>query len=485
MRTEILTLLCLCVIFASSCSSQKETDKANNLTIISGKVYNRDVYPNTERLTVHLTDFRNFRSVFNSPINDDGSFHFTFNLYSPQDIGFSPVGNKMILHPGDSIFVEIDFMDIGNFRFFGDRAETNIALQKYLSRNTGAFTFEFFSSQASGLEERRRYCDSIRVDALEKRRMFIERENPPVDFMQWSLDYINIQYYRAMLTNLPPDAILDQGFINWFNAIQIEDLYGEADSDSKGSANRIVNSAIFDLAYGYERIHGRMLANNLPEGGVLSHEDVFEVLLEKEDGIFKELLIGNVFHYILRSFNLTQFNDYKHIFEENISEYSIKQPLSEFYQLVKNPELSKVTSEPIFSNMGSEGRSLMETIIAENRGKLLFVDLWATWCKPCIMGMEAMKDVMPRYEDEEIEFIFLCIRSTEENWAGFLAENDIGGRHYFANKEQSEDISIALGVHGIPHYFVIGKEGHIVKRHSIGFFHSKDLITRLLDSSPS
>ncbi|TCO07295.1 TlpA family protein disulfide reductase [Natronoflexus pectinivorans] len=481
MRTEILTLLCLCVIIASSCSSQKETDIANNQTIISGKVYNRDVYPNTESLTVHLTDFRNFRSVFNSPINEDGSFHLTFNLYSPQDIGFNPVGNRMILHPGDSLFVEIDFRDIGNFRYSGDRAETNLALQKYLSSNTGAFTFEFFSSQSSGLEERRRHCDSIRVDALEKRRVFIERENPPADFKQWSLDYINIQYYRAMLSNLSLDAILDEGFINWFNTIQIGDLY----VDRKGSANRIVNSGIFHLANSYERILVRMLVNSLPEGGVLSHEDVFEVLLEKEDGIFKELLIGNVFHNIFRSFNLTQFNDYKHIFEKNINESFIKQPLLEFYQIVKNPELTKAISDPIFSNMGSEGRSLMESIIAENRGKVLFVDLWATWCKPCIMGMEAMKDVMPLYEDEEIEFIYLCIRSTEENWAGFLAENDIGGRHYFANQEQSTDISIALGVNAIPHYFVIGKEGYIVKQRSFGFFHSKDLITRLLDSSPS
>lgn len=72
--------------------------------------------------------------------------------------------------------------------------------------------------------------------------------------------------------------------------------------------------------------------------------------------------------------------------------------------------------------MGVNGKNLLDSIIHENKGKVLFVDLWATWCGPCLNGMKTAKEIMPRYKNKEIEFIFLCVNSTEENWKGTLSK---------------------------------------------------------------
>ena len=47
-------------------------------------------------------------------------------------------------------------------------------------------------------------------------------------------------------------------------------------------------------------------------------------------------------------------------------------------------------------------------------GKTIFINFWATWCKPCREEMPSIQEAMKRLKDEKIEFFFASDESTEE-----------------------------------------------------------------------
>jgi thiol-disulfide isomerase/thioredoxin len=475
---------CFVIVLFLGCSKQQATEDLPKPTIISGKVRNMEVYPTSRELSVEVIDFRERKSVFKDSIKDDGTFHIVFDLYTPQDIIMNPLVNKIILYPGDSIFIELDFKDIGNVNFSGDRIETNRAMQNYIKSN--ASIVNFYSSKRLDIDAYKLFSDSIRTDAFLKQKTFIEQENPPADFIQWSTDLVNINYYHSILYYpLRYYGMDEKGFKSWFDSTNYYDFLNDIETGFSDFRNRIVHTDIYNLTGVYGPTISRRLGNKMPEGKVLSAEDVIEEVIDTQNnGVFKELLLGTIFYQFLLTYDIDNYNDFREVIDVNIKEPFIKLPLYNFHNnLIENLDNPKIASDAIFSKMGVAGKELLNSIIEENKGKVLFIDLWATWCKPCIEGMKTAKEIMPQYENDDIEFIFLCIRSTEENWQAALSKIEIGGKHYFCTNEQSRDISIALGVEAIPYYFIINKEGYIVQEKSYGISSSQDLIVELLQDA--
>src|SRR5690606_31366780 len=47
--------------------------------------------------------------------------------------------------------------------------------------------------------------------------------------------------------------------------------------------------------------------------------------------------------------------------------------------------------------------------LSDLKGKYLFVDIWATWCRPCLQQLPAMKELEEKYRDQNIEFVSISI----------------------------------------------------------------------------
>ncbi len=65
------------------------------------------------------------------------------------------------------------------------------------------------------------------------------------------------------------------------------------------------------------------------------------------------------------------------------------------------------------------------------KGKVIYVDLWASWCAPCRAGMPAAKKLREQYKGKDVVFIYLAVNDTKDAWlgavrsleTGYLAEN--------------------------------------------------------------
>ena len=97
------------------------------------------------------------------------------------------------------------------------------------------------------------------------------------------------------------------------------------------------------------------------------------------------------------------------------------------------------------------------------KGKVIFVDIWATWCSPCIEGLPHVLELKKKFEsDKDVVFIFIA-NNKEEPWEKYLAEHpDFTGVHLRARTEVEYLYYKAWKGGGIPRYMLIDKQGRII-----------------------
>lgn len=483
MKQLLNPILFAILLFVIGCTPQKKESTLPVRTVISGKIQHTEVYPTSNEMFAEVVDFRDRKTVFKDSIQKDGSFKIIIYLYAAQDVKMRPLLDRILLHPGDSIFINIDFKDLGKVQFSGDRAESNQAFRKYLWSTAG--TFSYYSSDKPKPEEYRHFCDSVRNKAVELQQQFIQKAKPSKEVIQWTTDYININYYKSLLS-YPIDYFRgDTGsFQYWIETTSYFNFTDSLENNFIEFGHTIVNSDIYDLSREYGAyIVTKGMANYTKQRGA-SWSQTNQIVLENcHSPIFRQLILGS-FQYQLLCSNFVQlFDESKNMLDSVLQVPYIRRPLFDFYdELKKSIEHPEISSKAILSKMGVEGKVMLDSIIAKNKGKVLLVDLWATWCGPCLEGMKASKEIMPRYANNDVEFIFICVNSTEENWKSTLSRLQIGGQHYYCSNDQSRDIRRGLGVEGIPHYLLINKQGNIVEDKCLGLNtpSTQDKIKKLL-----
>jgi thiol-disulfide isomerase/thioredoxin len=121
-----------------------------------------------------------------------------------------------------------------------------------------------------------------------------------------------------------------------------------------------------------------------------------------------------------------------------------------------NP-LSPRKPAPFFEFTSSKGKVFTEQDL---KGKIVFIDVWATWCVPCREGHPYVAKLIEKFKNDNIVFLFISHDSNKIQWETYLAMHpELKGIHVFGkNKKFSTDYKIT----GIPRYIIIDKKSNIV-----------------------
>jgi cytochrome c biogenesis protein CcmG/thiol:disulfide interchange protein DsbE len=106
--------------------------------------------------------------------------------------------------------------------------------------------------------------------------------------------------------------------------------------------------------------------------------------------------------------------------------------------------------------------------LSDLKGKVLVLDLWATWCGPCRSSIPELVDMQKEYGPQGFEVVGLDIdpeSDTPEDVRAFAKEFDINYKLAFADRELA--ISLMRGGN-IPQSIVVNRDGQIVE-HLVGF----------------
>lgn len=96
------------------------------------------------------------------------------------------------------------------------------------------------------------------------------------------------------------------------------------------------------------------------------------------------------------------------------------------------------------------------------KGKVLFINFWATWCPPCIAEMPTIETLYNKVSDNEnIKFLLISQDPNPEKAVKFMKSNEYPMPYYF----QASPVPAVLRSPYIPATFVISKEGEIIYEH--------------------
>lgn len=177
--------------------------------------------------------------------------------------------------------------------------------------------------------------------------------------------------------------------------------------------------------------------------------------------------IRNWLAYDTSRFVIQSTSDLKEFFDA-FSSVSTNQThieaLKKEYEKLK--PLMKGMPSPKFVNY--ENNAGGKTSLDDLQGKYVYIDVWATWCGPCIQEIPSLKKIEKQYHNKNIEFVSISIDKMKDHpkWKKMIVDKSLGGTQLLADKEWQSKFIQDYRISGIPRFILIDPKGNIVSHNA-------------------
>ena len=456
-----LIIIILSLIIISSCSTKKnKTEIQVGKVIIRGKV---QMVENCSKVISLSYSNSTDRCDYGTEIIDSaGNFRFEFEVLNAQDVllHYEKGYTKLYIQPSDSLTLTLNAVKYKKERFpdykiSGTNSHISKEILKYLQyRNLKEFQPIV---KGKSVEE---YLNDLRAYILIEDSVlsaFSNIHNPSATFLMWAEKDIIYQYanyigefdfYHQMNKSSyegdPFDKRLfpvndDDAIISsWYDHHLKSNSYTYFRKDTL--VKELMNEENYSSAY-------RIVLNN-----IIKNEDA---------GISRELMCyrllsellkksGSEFLLLAKDVNMFLNNeDLIALIDKRMAEFESKDKFH-ISRFDADTQEEKEIIGDIFQNLADR-----------HQGKVMYIDIWATWCGPCKSEIPHAIELHNYFEKAPIVFVNLCLASSKIEWEKAMKNPQLVGEHYYFNREQTELLRNKLKFSGYPTYMIIDKNGNI------------------------
>lgn len=440
-----LTVFFAILITLAACKNEPQIDYA----LFSGKIEN----PVGETIRmVGSNDLMDYSKTIK--LTKDGSF--TDTLYMATGYYTLKYNNEEIafyLEPGFNLSTVINTeatLEVEQLKIEGVGAEnTNYLIAKSLIYSKIMPDFRAFFSQEEdpffdGINNLRSSRDSLLQKTPKLSKKFISFEQKNLNY-SYLLDLERYAFYYGFFTG--------KGSFSGKNNVKVSEKF-KTPSKNIDFGNES-DYIFFERYYLLVRQH---YANRIKNGNENNVVAVFDEINAYTAPVLKESLANKFSTYILPSDEKNEAL-YNGIIKLTSND-EFKEELTNNYNKIKL--LASGMPSPQFSNY--ENHKGGTTSLEDLKGKYVYIDIWATWCKPCIAEIPSLKKIEGTYHDKNIEFVSISIDYPKayDKWVNMVNEKELSGVQLLADKDYESKFIKDYAINTLPTFILLDPNGKII-----------------------
>ncbi len=409
----------------------------------------------------------------------DGAFHLTFKVDRDRIVKLNSEFFSIPLYVESGSDLSVSFVDKGNNTFAlqltGKSSSENLFLQRFFSTNNLSFndsvnkvrmlSMSIDQFESAIFNDKKEQLASFKNDS--------DRAGFSSTFNRLMENEISYHYWQLLYSYPINRANQDSKILT---VTPLPDLMLENFSNVKISNEEAMVNESYREFLKYYIIYATSKSN-----GFNKFTD-FSVSADRKTAIAKERLQGVVFTYWLARFTLDEC--------ERLSPYAVKKLLTmlkdadkekhflEIANEVCGPRLT-AAAEPATTKKDegkataseSEGLDLTDlngkkVSLSDFKGKVVYIDFWASWCGPCRAMMPASKEMHEQLSEKEknqIVFLYISIDANSEAWKKGIQDMQIQGVNVISPGNWSSKACSYFQINSIPRYMIMNKKGDIVE----------------------
>ena len=399
---------------------------------LSGEITN----PNSDKITIRGNGYIKVIDV-----NTNGTFDDTlvikegnFTFYDTKE------STAMYLAPGYRLDISLDgkeFDETLKYSGIGEKPN-NFNASYFLFNEKNAIDSETYKKM-----ENQEYFDHELKTYSSAMKLLNESEIENEKFLESQADKFRFQMLNNLITKLGEDY-----FAGKTKAIITQYL------DTETNKIDFKDSVMFASNNDYRYFLSSYFVAGLTSGDLKTLELYNEELLEMQKKSIVTTLKRGISFY-----NMDKLDIYYQTYVKLAANDKGINRIKEKYDRIKN--LKKGSPSPSFNYPDTSGKNIsLESL----KGKLVYVDVWATWCGPCKAQIPFLKQLEEKYREEGIAFVSLSIDQLKNisKWKDMIVDKELEGIQIIADKAWRSKFVTDYVIEGIPRFILIDKDGNLM-----------------------
>jgi len=462
MKTSIFSLIVsVFCLWACSPSQQGDKETAGSQVSISGSIANANAktvtvlhytYPGMERETLAEVE-----------LDSTGAFSAVFDLSKPTEARFvhGKESAPVYLSPGDELTLSLNAEQFDETLTYEGKgaAPNNYLISKFLLDEQMEEALEG-PAYLLPLEAFTQYADSAYNVRLAHLQDFFKSQKAPEGFMDLMkaslkseaiLDKTRYPMYHQYYAQLQEPLELPEDYHAYWDELPLDEQMLPAGAYRAALESYVESKLTKEL---YEESPKTMEEYQAQQEGVYFALGQQEQLSE---GLSEYLQTHFLLNYMGMAGTDGVDSMYQH-FGENVLNEGYVAKVEGMYNRWQQLAPGKPAPEIKLPNQAGEMVAL-----SDFKGKVVYIDVWATWCGPCRGEIPHSKTLKKHYEgQEDVVFLYVSIDEDKKAWEDMLANDpEFKGVHIIDTKGWAADISKKYMIRGIPRYMLIDKNGNI------------------------